>query len=210
MGVPAENAVGFLEPRVKQRSGSHFCRHAQPSRVQAVDEARDRFALQIQALQLQVEQGPQVVQAERVDDELVELMTVDRQMLLSVKLPNVFLVHPYSDQMRHDVGQALVVIAFDPDDLDVAFGIGEFADIAEEFPVFLGEPAKIEVGKNVAQKNEPAEPALFEQVGRFLDTAALRPKMYVGEDQRIVDGRIHTPTDNRAVLRGDEHTVNER
>ncbi len=138
MSMAAENAVGFLQPSVKQRARRHFCRHAQPPRVQTVDEARNRFTLQIQALQLQVEQRAQVVQAKRVDDELVELMAVDRQMLPAIEIPGVFLIYADSNQMRHHVGEALVVIALDPYDLNVALGIREFADVSEKLPVFLG------------------------------------------------------------------------
>ena len=58
--------------------------------------------------------------------------------------------------MGHDLGQAVVVIAFDPHDFDFTFGIREFADEPEKFPVLFFQASKIEVGENVAQQNEAA------------------------------------------------------
>src|SRR6266852_9672530 len=58
--------------------------------------------------------------------------------------------------MGHDFGQAVVVIAFDPDHFNVALGIGELANEAEKFPVLFFQAPEIEVGENITQKNQPA------------------------------------------------------
>ena len=52
MRMSAENPVGILLPCVLQSTRRDFWRHAQPARVQPVNEPHDRLALEIQLLQL--------------------------------------------------------------------------------------------------------------------------------------------------------------
>src|SRR6202522_675302 len=93
--------------------------------------------------------------------------------------------------MRHDVGKPVVVIAFHPDDFDIALGIGKFADVAEELPVILGEAGKVQIGKKIAQQNQPLK-AFFLQYARcFASVTCLRTEVQVGKDQRVVDMQIH-------------------
>ena len=66
--------------------------------------------------------------------------------------PLVFLKNFHADQVRHDVGETVVVVSFDPDYFDVALGIGEFADRAEKLPVFFLEASEVEVGKDVGER----------------------------------------------------------
>jgi hypothetical protein len=95
--------------------------------------------------------------------------------------------------MGHDFGEALVMVAFDPDDFHVSLGIRELADVAEKFPVFFGKTAEVEVGKDVAQQDQSPKQVIFQNAGGVPGTAAIRPQMQVGEDQRVVNGRIHAP-----------------
>ena len=106
-------------------------------------------------------------------------------------LPVVLVVHAHAHQVRHDVGQAVIMIAFHPDDFDPALGIRQLADIAEEFPVLLGKPGEIQIGKDVAQQDQALEAAFLEQTGGFPRMARLRAEVQVGKDQRVVDMRIH-------------------
>ena len=102
-------------------------------------------------------------------------------------LPRVFLINLYAHQGGHDFRQTLVVVAFHPHHFDVAFGIGELADQAEKLPLLFAEPAKIQIGENVAQENEPPETAVPSgQPGGFTSAAAFRPQVQVREDQRVM------------------------
>jgi hypothetical protein len=107
-----------------------LARHAQPARVKAVDEARDRFVLEIELLQLQIEGGTPAAQAQIVDLESIELVAMNGDVPQASVLPDVMLVNTHADQVRHDVGEAMIMIAFDPDDFNTALGIGELTDIA--------------------------------------------------------------------------------
>ena len=95
-----------------------------------------------------------MTQPQTVHLETVELVAVNGQVSQPGVLPRKVLVDLYSDQMRHHVGQTMVVVPFDPDYLDLTFGIGEFADITEEAPVLFGETAEVQVGENIAQQNQ--------------------------------------------------------
>jgi hypothetical protein len=54
VSVAAENTAGLVLARVVQRSRGHFRRHAEPARVQPVNQPNDRLALEIEFLQLQI------------------------------------------------------------------------------------------------------------------------------------------------------------
>ena len=97
----------------------------------------------------------------------------------------------------------VVVIAFHPHDFDVALGIRKLANIAQELPVVFGEPGEIEVGKNVAQQNEPLEAILLEHARSLARMTRLCTQVQVGEDQRVVHVQIHTQNSSSAMLRGD-------
>jgi hypothetical protein len=119
-------------------------------------------------------------------------MPMNGQVAHPGKVPDILLVHSHADQVRHNVGETLVVVSFDPDHLYVALGVRKFANVTEKFPVFLGESAEVEVRENVTQKDQPPETIVLQHLGRVAGAAALRAQMDVGKDQRIVDGRIHT------------------
>jgi hypothetical protein len=65
------------------------------------------------------------------------------------------LVNAHAHQVRHDVGEAVVVIAFHPHDFDIALGIRQLADVAEKLPVVFGQAGEVKIGENVAQQNQP-------------------------------------------------------
>jgi hypothetical protein len=109
-------------------------------------------------------------------------VTVDGEVAASLEVPAVFLVGLHADQVRHNVDQSLVVIAFDPDDFDAALGVGELADVAKELPVFFGEAAEVQVREDVAEEDEAAETVLPQHARRFSRAADLRPQVYVGEN----------------------------
>ncbi len=106
--------------------------------------------------------------------------------------------------MGHDFGQAVVVIAFDPDHFNVALGIGELANEAEKFPVLFFQAPEIEVGENITQKNQPAILIFPEDAQRLVRAAHVRAEVQIREDQRVVYRRRHYLYCRRRVLRGDE------
>jgi hypothetical protein len=106
--------------------------------------------------------------------------------------PLVMLVNANADQVRHNIREPVVVIAFHPHDFNVPLGIRQLPDVAEKLPVILREPGEVEVGENIAQKNQPMEFIGFENAGCFARVTGLCTQVQVGEDQRVVHGQIHT------------------
>src|SRR5882724_3221401 len=123
MGVATKNAVGTVMSRMVKRARRNFWRHAQPACVQAIDEPRNWLALEIEFLQLQVQRRPPTAEPYAVDLESVELVAVNGDVAQPLILPRVFLVNLHSDQMRHDVGEPVIVIALHPYDFNLPLGI---------------------------------------------------------------------------------------
>jgi hypothetical protein len=59
--------------------------------------------------------------------------------------------------------------------------------------VFLGEPRKVQISKNIAQQYEALETILFQNASSLARPAGLRPQMQVREDHRVVHVPIHDP-----------------
>ena len=150
MGVAAEDAVGTVLVRIVQCSRGNFRRHAEPARVQPVNEPRDGLASEVELLQLEIQESAQPAEAQIVYLESVELVAVDRDVAEAAVLPRVVLINADANQVRHDVGKSMVVIAFNPHDFDVALGIREFANVTEKLPVVFGEAGEVQVCKNVS------------------------------------------------------------
>ncbi len=189
--MAAENAAGIMLPRVLQRPSGYLRRHPQPARVQPVDQPHDRLALEIKLLQLEIDGGPKLAEPDTVHLKSIELMSVNRNVALPREIPGVALVNPHAHQMRHDVRQTVIVIAFHPYNFYIALRIRQLADVTEKFPVVFGEAGEIKVGENVAEKDQAAEGVFLEHAGGFPRMARLRAKVQVGKDQRVVHGQIH-------------------
>src|SRR5579862_6695470 len=91
-------------------------------------------------------------------------MAVNRKMANPLILPHIFLVNANSHQMRHDLSQAMIVVALHPDHLNATFRIGQLANVPEKLPMFLGEAAEIQVSENVTQQDQPAKAVRFEHM----------------------------------------------
>ena len=146
----------------------------------------------------------QIADANIAHHKAVELVAVHGDVAQALIFPLIFLVHAHAHQMGHNRRQAVVMIAFDPDHFDVALGIGEFANEAEKFPVFFFQASEIEVGKNVAQQNQPAILGFAQNAQGLARAAHVRAQMQIREDQRVVNGRRHSFYCRRKVLLGDE------
>ena len=130
MGVSAENAIRLVMFGVGQCSGSHLRRHAQPSRIQPVDHSHDWLVLEVQLLQLQVERSAEAAQADAADLKAIELVAVNGNVAQAAVLPFIVLVDTDADEVRHDVGQPVIVVAFDPHHFDIALGIRQLPDVS--------------------------------------------------------------------------------
>jgi hypothetical protein len=119
-------------------------------------------------------------------------MTVDGDVPMAVRLPGEMLVNADAHQVRHDVGQSVVVIAFHPHDLNVALGIGELANVAEELPMVFSQASKVQVGKDVTQQDEPLKAVLLQHPRGFAGMTGLCTEVQVGKDQRVVAVQIHS------------------
>jgi hypothetical protein len=191
MRMAAEDALRLMMSGKSDCARRDLGRHAQPPRIQSVDRARDGFALEVQLLQLQIQRRAQPAQPQIVELESIELVAVDGDMAHAAIVPFVVLVHAHADQMRHDVGQTMVVIPFHPNHFDATLRVRQLADVAEKLPVILVEAGEVEVGEDIAQQDEPVKTALFEQIGSFPRMARFRAEVQIRKDQRVVGMRIH-------------------
>ena len=94
-----------------------------------------------------------VAQQAVVDQETVELVSMNRQMMDAVKIPFILLVNINTDQVGHHVTKTAIVIPLNPNHRDATFRIRQLANVAEKLPVFFLEPAEIEIAENIAQQN---------------------------------------------------------
>ena len=104
---------------------------------------------------------------------------MNRDVAQTAVLPLVVLVHAHANQVRHDIGEAVIVVAFHPHDFNAALRIRQLSNIAEEFPVVLGETREIEISEDVAQQDQPLETSLVEHAGGLPRVAGFRPKVQV-------------------------------
>ena len=169
-----------------------------------------RLALEIQFLQLQIQRRSQLAEAYSIHLKAIELMSMDRNVLQAAVRPLVFLIDSHAHKMRHDVGQPMVVISFDPYHFHIAFGIGQFANVAEKLPMILGQAREIKVCENVAQQDQALKPA-----------SALKPALPRAPGSSLNPGggprgsTCCTRADpcsisNNPMLRSDEHCIKIR
>jgi hypothetical protein len=191
MGMTAEDALRSLRCGVGQCPGGNFAGHAQPGRVQPLEKAGETLFAKIQLLNLQVKRHEKIAERKIIYHQAVKLVSVNCQMAVAAKIPDILLEDFHAHQVRHDVGKPLVMVAFDPHHFDFALGIGEFADVTEKLPVFFFEAAEVQIAENVAQQNETAEGNRLQGSERGICTAHLRPQVQIGENHRVEARRLH-------------------
>jgi hypothetical protein len=49
------------------------------------------------------------------------------------------------------------MVAFHPNDFSLMARVRELSDIAQEFPMLFGKPAKVQIAENIAQQDEAIE-----------------------------------------------------
>jgi len=210
VGVPAENALALPDARIMDGSPRDFVREQQPASIHAVQEAGDTLGSRVYFLDLQEDQLAQSTDPQIFLDEAVELMAVHRQMPLALILPNIALIHGDADQVRHQVGESGVVVAFDPDHFDLALWIGKFADIGKELPMFAGQATKVEIGKNIAQQNQPSIAVRLQDVERILCPAHFGPEVDVRQNYCVVRRPTHALVMQHIRRQHDDSAMNNR
>ncbi len=121
-----------------------------------------------------------------VFDEVVEGVAVDDEDGFFAGGENVLFDHADAEEVRDDIGGA-VVVAGDPDDVNL---VGKVADLRKHFPVGLFEPAEVDGVEDVAVDDELAcaevavEEAL-EEVGDGFGLAIFRAEVEVGDDDGV-------------------------
>src|SRR5579884_4079620 len=193
-----------VQPGVRHRARSHLRRQTQPACIQAVNQTRKPFALEIEFLQEEEQPGAKISEDEVVDQRAIELMAVDRDVAAAAILPNVYLVNLNADQVRHDVGETLIVVSLDPDNFHVAFGIRQLADVGQKVPVLFLQAPEVEVAEDIAEKNEPAEGDSLQHPDRIPGARKLRAQMQVRQNQGVVAWRFHCPIFSAGLLQGYE------
>jgi len=161
--MPTEDAVNASSFGVGQGAGSYLGRQTQPASVQAIEIAGEAFVAAIELLNAAEEQLAATAEHFIVQRETVELVSVNGQVAQSVVDPDITLENRDSHKVGHDFGESFVMVAFHPNDLDVAFAIGEFANAGEKLPMIAIQAGEVEVREDIAQKNQAAEVAGLEQ-----------------------------------------------
>lgn len=208
MGVAAKHTLAFSGLSITDRAAGNCIRQQQPAGIHAIQKPRDTFGSRIYFLDFEEDQLAQSTDPKILFDETIELMTVHRQMPLTLVLPHVALVYRDADQVRHQVGEAGVVVAFDPHHFHLALRIGKLADVGEELPVFAGQAAKVEVGKDVAQQNQPSIAVCLQHVERVLRPAQFGPEVDVRQNQRVVRRPNHALIMQHSQREHDEPAMN--
>lgn len=57
--------------------------------------------------------------------------------------------------------------------------------------MLLGKASEVQVGENISEKDQSMKTVLPQHSPGFIGTAHVRPKVQVGEDERVVNGRTH-------------------
>src|SRR5215831_13441495 len=130
--MAAENSLRVPRSGMRQGPGCHLAREAQPHGVESLKKSHNSFLTKRDLLQ--------------------KLMTMNCQVANAAVMPLVFLVNLNSNQVRHNLRQSVVVVSFDPDHLDGALGIGEFAYVTEELPMLFLKPTKIQIAENITEQ----------------------------------------------------------
>ncbi len=179
MGVSAEDAVNASSFGVGQGAGGNLGGQAQPAGVQAIEIAGEALVADVELLDAAEQQFSAAAEQVVVQGETVELVTVNGQVAHAVVSPDVALENRNSHKVGHHFGKTFVVIAFHPNDLDIAFAIGEFADAGEKLPMIAVQAGEVEVGEDVAQKNQTAEVTGLEQRDSISSAADIGPEVNI-------------------------------
>ncbi len=123
MSVSAKYALRVAMLRMSESALRDFVGKAQPASVQPVEEADEGLAFMVDFLKMQIDELANPAEEEIIDNEAVELVSVNGEVANALILPHILPIDGDADQMRHQVRESLIVIAFDPNDFRSPLGI---------------------------------------------------------------------------------------
>ena len=190
--MAAVHAIGAARPGIRHGSGGHLGRQTLPARIELVQHPGRQSPLGIQLLNGEIDLAGQAVEQEVIpDDEMVELVPVNRQVPDPAGFPGVFSVGRDSHQVGHDVDQPVIVVSLDPDHIHLPLRVRQFPDVGEKIPVFPLQPPEIEVAEDVAEQDEAPELDRLQQFESLARPGDLRPQVQVGEDHHVIGFPVH-------------------
>ena len=188
MGVAAEDVGGAPGFAKCQRAVGYLLREAHPARIQQVEVAGESLSSGVQLLDLQEEKRSEGAEAQEIaQDDVVKLVAVDGDAAVRPFCPGIFLIDGDPDQVRHELRQAAVVIALDPDHLDAALRVRELADVGQKAPVLTPEAPEVQIGEYVAEQNQPLETHILQRLERLVGPCRLGAQMQIGQQHSVVD-----------------------
>lgn len=121
--VAAENPVDATLLSIGNCTRGDFRAEPQPSRIDAVQVSRKCLFVAFELLDFVVDELPDAADENITRKGTVELMTMDREMSFSLKLPCIPLIHRYAHEVRHYLRKPLIVVTFYPDDFDFSLRV---------------------------------------------------------------------------------------
>jgi hypothetical protein len=79
----------------------------------------------------------------------------------------------------------VIVVSFHPDNFNPMARVGELSNVPQELPMLFCKTAKIQVGKDIAQQDEPLETHCLQKSKGRARLADLRTKVQVGDNQGV-------------------------
>ena len=118
-------------------------------------------------------------------DPLIELVTVNGEISLSVSFPDILLVDRYTEKMGKYLGNTTVMIAYHPHYLDSLPRVGGLPDEREELPIITREAFKVQIIEYVAVKNEALKAQHPEELYESFRPGDIRTQMNIRDDNGI-------------------------
>ena len=205
--MSTEYALALAHASIMDRAARNLVGQAQPARVHAIQKARKTLGAGIELLDLIEQLLAHSADQKIFADKAVELMAMHCEMAHARILPHIALIDRHANQMRHQVRQTAVMIAFHPYHFHMALGIGKFANVGEELPMLTGKTAKVEVGKNISEQHQTAIAVGLQHVERVLRPAQLGPQVDVRQDECVVRCANHALVMQHAATKGDEEKM---
>ena len=194
MRVPAENALSFALFCVTERAVCYLGGQPKPSGIETVQVAGEAFFPQIKLLQIEIEELADLAQQKIVDHETVKLVAMDRQMALAGVFPDILLIHRHTHQVRHNLGESVIVIAFHPDNFNSVPRIRQLANVAQEFPVLFRQAAEVEVVENVTQQDQTFCLDGLQEMQCIMGPADIGPEVQIRNNHGIKAVCLHVLT----------------
>ncbi len=114
-------------------------------------------------------------------------MSMDSQVARAAIFPGVRLIDANADQVRHHLRKTVVVVPFHPYDFDFTLGIRKFPNVTEKLPMFFLQTAEVQVGKNVAQQDQPVEGRRLQHLQGSGRTAQFGAQMQIRKNDGVSD-----------------------